>query len=131
MADYTPVYPANQMPFSATTSAQVTGGTLAAWSGASTVATAGAASTVVCGVFASDAASGARVAVWPLDGVTHEIVAANNITAGGGIQAAASGQADPVATSIAAGSAAGTLIGTAITTVTAGGGAKVRFQGRH
>jgi len=131
VADYTPVYSTGQTPFPATTSASVTGGTLAAWSGASTVATAGAASTVVCGVFAHDAASGARVSVWPLDGVTHEIVAANNITAGGGIQAAASGQADPVATSIAAGSAAGTLIGTAETTVTAGGGAKVRFQGRH
>lgn len=131
MADYTPVYSANQAPFSATTSAGVTGGTLAAWSGASTVAAAGAASTVVCGVFAADAASGARVAVWPLDGLTHEIVAANNITAGGGIQAAASGQADPVATSIAAGSAAGTLIGTAVTTVTANGTNRVRFTGRH
>lgn len=129
MADYTPVYSAGQIPFTSTTSAIVVGGTLAAWSGASTVATAGAASTVVCGVFAHDAASGARVAVWPLDGVTHEIVSANNISAGGGIQAAASGQADPVATSIAAGSAAGTLIGTAITAATAP--AKVRFQGRH
>lgn len=131
MSDYTPVYSAGQIPFSATTSASVTGGTIAAWSGASTVAAAGAASTVVCGVFAHDAASGARVSVWPLDGLTHEIVAANNITAGGGIQAAASGQADPVATSIPAGSAAGTLIGTAVTTVTANGTNRVRFTGRH
>lgn len=131
MADYAPVYANGELPFSATTSATVTGGTLAAWSGASTVGPAGAASTVVCGVFAQDAASGARVSVWPLEGVTHEVVAANNITAGGGVQAAASGQADPVATSIAAGSAAGTLIGTAITTVTANGTNKVRFQGRR
>jgi hypothetical protein len=129
VADYTPVYSGGQQPFSATTSGAVVGGTLAAVSGNGTVATAGAASTVVCGVFAHDAASGARVSVWPLDGVVHEIVSANNITAAGGIQAAASGQADPVATSIAAGSAAGTLIGTALTTVTAP--AKVRFQGRH
>lgn len=131
MADYTPVYANNATPFTSTTSGAVTGGTVAVWSGASTVGPAGAASTIVAGVFAHDAASGAQVAVWPLEGLTHEIVAANNITAGGGIQTAASGQVDPVATSIAAGSAAGTLIGTAITTVTAGGGAKVRFQGRR
>lgn len=129
MADYTPVNSNGCTPFTATTSGSVTGGTIAAWSGASTVAAAGAASTVVCGVFAHDAASGAVVSVWPLEGLIHEIVSANNITAGGGIQSAASGQADPVATSIAAGSAAGTLIGTAVTTVTAP--AKVRFQGRR
>lgn len=129
MADYAPIVSGGAVPWTATTSAIVVGGTLAAVSGSGTVATAGAASTVVCGVFAHDAASGAKVTVWPLEGVVHEIVSANNITAGGGIQAAASGQADPVATSIAAGSAAGTLIGTALTTVTAP--AKVRFQGRR
>ena len=129
MADYTPVYSAGQLPFSATTSGAVTGGTLAAVSGAGTVATAGAASLVVCGVFAHDAPSGGRVSIWPLDGLIHEIVTANNITAAGGIQAAASGLADPVGTGIAAGSAAGTLIGTALTSATAP--AKVRFQGRH
>jgi hypothetical protein len=131
VADYTPAYSAGQLPFSATTSASVTGGTLAAVSGSGTVATAGALSAVVCGVFAQDAASGARVGIWPIDGLIHEIVAANNITQGNGIQAAASGQADPATTSLATQAAAGTLIGTALTTVTAGGGAKVRFQGRH
>jgi hypothetical protein len=129
VADYAPVYAAGVLPWTSTTSAAVTGGTLAAVSGASTVATAGAASLVVCGVFAHDAASGAKVTIWPLEGVVHEIVTANNITAGGGIQAAASGLADPVGTGIAAGSAAGTLIGTATTTATAP--AKVRFQGRR
>jgi hypothetical protein len=129
VADYTPVYTAGQTPFTSTTSASVTGGTLAAVSATGTVATAGAASTVVCGVFAQDAASGVPVSVWPLDGLIHEIVCANNITAGGGVQAAASGQVDPVTTSIAAGAAAGTLIGTATTTATSTN--KVRFQGRH
>ncbi len=129
MADYSPVYAAGVLPWTATTSGSVTGGTLAAVSGSGTVATAGAASTIVCGVFAHDAPSGGKVTVWPLEGVIHEIVSANNITQGGGIQSAASGQVDPVATSIAAGSAAGTLIGTALTTVTAP--AKVRFQGRR
>lgn len=131
MADYTPVYSAGCQPFSATTSAAVVGGTLAAVSGSSTVATAGALSAVVCGVFAHDAASGARVSIWPIDGLIHEVVAANNITQGNGIQAAASGQADPATTSLATQAAAGTLIGTALTTVTAGSSAKVRFQGRR
>lgn len=129
MADYTPVYSGGAVPWTSTTSGAVTGGTLAAVSGSGTVATAGAASTIVCGVFAHDAASGAKVTIWPLEGVIHEIVTANNVTQGGGVQAAASGQIDPVATSIAAGSAAGTLIGTATTTATAP--AKVRFQGRR
>jgi Uncharacterized conserved protein (DUF2190) len=131
MADYTPVYAAGQLPFSATTSAAVTGGTLAAVSGTGTVATAGALSAIVVGVFAHDAASGARVTIWPLDGLIHEIVAANNITQGNGIQSAASGQVDPATTSLATQAAAGTLIGTALNTVTAGGGAKARFQGRR
>jgi len=131
MADYTPVYAAGQQPFTATTSGAVTGGTLAAVSGSCTVATAGALSAIVVGVFAQDAASGAAVGIWPLDGLVHEIVAASNITQGNGIQSAASGQVDPATTSLATQAAAGTLIGTALTTVTAGGGAKARFQGRH
>jgi hypothetical protein len=130
MADYTPVYTGGVVPFTATTSGAVTGGTFVAVSGNGTVATAGAASTVVVGVAAHDAASGARVTVWPIDGCIHEMVAASAITAGGGIQAAASGQVDPVTTSIAAGSAAGTLLGTATTTA-AGSPLKVRFSGRH
>jgi hypothetical protein len=123
------VYTGGAQPFTLTTSASVTGGTLAASSGAGTAATAGAASTIVCGVFAHDAASGVPVTIWPIDGVIHEIVCANGITAGGGVQAAASGQVDPATTSIAAASAAGTLIGTATTTATSTN--KVRFQGRH
>lgn len=128
MADYTPVYAAGQLPFTKTASAAVTGGTVAAASGVSTAAMAGAASTVVIGVFAHDAASGARVSIWPLAGLEHEIVTANNVTAAGGIQTAANGTVDPVTTSIAAGSAAGTLIGIATTSATAP--AKVRFIGR-
>lgn len=129
MADYSPVYSGGAVPWTSTTSGAVTGGTLAAWSGASTVAAAGAASTIVAGVFAHDAASGAKVSIWPLEGCIHEIATATNISAGGGIQSAAAGLADPVTTSIAAGSAAGTLIGTAVTAATAP--AKVRFQGRR
>lgn len=130
MGDYVPVYAAGQKPSSHTTSAAVTGGRLAAVSGNGTLAMAGAASTVVVGVFAHDAASGARVSVWPLDGIVHELEAASAITQAGGIQAAANGQVDPATTSIAAASAAGTLVGVASTTA-AGSPLKVRFVGRH
>jgi hypothetical protein len=129
MADYTPVYTGGVVPFSATTSAVVTGGTLVAVSGSGTVATAGALSALVVGVAAHDAASGARVSVWPIDNCIHEIVTATSVTQGNGIQAAASGQVDPATTSLATQAAAGTLIGVALTTATAP--AKVRFMGRH
>lgn len=129
MADYTPVYAANQLPETKTASAAITGGTCVIASGVGTVAMAGAAAANVVGVAAHDAASGARVSVWPLVGLEHEIITPAGVTAGGGVQTAANGQVDPVTTSIAAGSAAGTLIGTATTTATAGN--KVRFIGRH
>jgi hypothetical protein len=129
MADYTPVYTGGVVPFSASTSGAVTGGTLVAVSGSGTVATAGALSALVVGVAAHDAASGARVSIWPIDNCIHEIVTATNVTQGNGIQAAASGQVDPATTSLATQAAAGTLIGVALTTATAP--AKVRFMGRH
>lgn len=131
MADYSPVNACGVQPFTATTSAIVVGGTLLAVSGSSTVATAGALSAIVVGVAAHDAASGASVTVWPIDGVIHEVVAANNITQGQGIQSAASGQADPATTSLATQAAAGTLIGVALASVTAGSSAVVRFLGRR
>lgn len=130
MSDYLPIDDGGRTPFTYTTSAAVTGGRLVAVSGNNTVAHAGAASTVVVGVAAHDAASGAKVSVWPLEGVLHELEAANAITAAGGVQSAANGQVDPVTTSIAAGSAAGTLIGTAVTTA-AGSPLKLRVQGRR
>lgn len=128
MADYTPVYSGGAVPFTSQASATITGGQVVIASGASTVGPAGAAGTAVVGVAAHDAASGAKVTVWPLVNVVHEIVTANNITAAGGVQTAAAGTVDPATTSIAAASAAGTLIGIALTTATAP--AKVRFIGR-
>jgi hypothetical protein len=130
MADYTPVFTGGVKPWTGTTSAAVTGGRVLAISGNGTVAHAGAASTVACGVAAHDAVSGGKVSIWPLDGCIHELEAASAITAAGGVQTAANGQVDPVTTSIAAGSAAGTLIGTAATTA-AGSPLKLRVQGRR
>ena len=123
MADYSPVYlPAEA--FSATTSAAVTGGTLAEVSGNGTVGPAGAGSTKVIGVFAFDAASGARVTVHPLVQV-HEVVAAAGITAGATLKAAANGQ---VTNWVTGTDAADLIVGRALTTVSSS--AAVRFIGR-
>lgn len=128
MADYTPVFSGGALPFTSQASATITGGQIVIASGVGTVGPAGAAATAVVGVAAHDAASGAKVSVWPLANVVHEIVTANNVTAAGGIQTAAAGTADPATTSIAAASAAGTLIGIALNSATAP--AKVQFVGR-
>lgn len=83
MADYAPIFSGNQLPFTSTASATITGGELVEVSGSGTVAPASADSTVVVGVAAHDAASAARVTVYPLAGVVHELVAdEGGVTAG-------------------------------------------------
>lgn len=129
MADYTPVYTGGAEPFSATTSAAVTGGQVLVWSGANTVAPGGADSTVVAGVAAHDAASGARVSVWPIDGVIHELLATGAISAGAGVVSDAAAGTVKTA-SIATAAAAGTLIGTAINAAS-GSPSKLRVHGRR
>jgi hypothetical protein len=126
MADYTPIHSGGAIPFTTTTSAAVTGGQLVAVSGNFTVGVAGAGSAVVSGVAAHDAASGAKVTVWPLRNVTHEITSTGTIAAGDGIQAGALGVAATAVVATAA--AAGTLLGIAEAGAT--GGAVVRFIGR-
>jgi hypothetical protein len=127
MADYLPVYtPGQAVPF--TTSAAVTGGTLAAVSGDGTVGPAAAGSAKVVGVFACDAASGVRVTVW-CRGMVHEVVNSGGVTAGDQLVSAANGQ---VATKAAAsGATAGdindarSIVGVALNTATTGN--KVRY----
>jgi hypothetical protein len=130
MADYTPVFSGGVDPWTATTSAAVTGGRVLIVSGNGTVAHATAQALTVVGVAGHDAASGAKVTVWPIDNCVHEVEAAGAITAAGGVASAANGQVEAVTTGIAAGSAAGSLIGIASTTA-AGSPLKVRFVGRH
>lgn len=130
MADYTPVYTGGVKPFSATTSAAVVGGNVLIVSGNGTVSASTADSAVVCGVAGNDAASGARVTVWPLDGCIHELVASGAITAAGGVNADAAGQVKASGTGIPTQAAAGALIGTALTTA-AGSPLKLRVQGRR
>lgn len=128
MADYTPVFTGGAVPFTMTTGAGgVTGATLVCASGTSTVVTATAATgSTVVGVAAHDAIQGAKVTVWPLRNVTHEIASTGTIAAGDGIAAANAGVAATAV--IATAAAAGTLLGIAETPAT--GGALVRFIGR-
>jgi len=128
MADYTPIASGGVLPFSATTAGAVVGGNVLIWSAANVVTVSGADSTAVCGVAAHDAASGARVTVWPMDGCIHELVASGAITALAGVVSDASGQVKTA--TIATAAAAATLIGVAVTTA-AGSPLKLRVQGRR
>lgn len=125
MTDYAPVYTGGVNPFTVTTSGAVTGGRLVEVTGDGTVATAGAGSLVVVGVAAHDAASGARLTVWPLNNCVHELVSSGAITAAAGVVAGAAGVV--VTGAVAASAAAGTLLGIAATTAASN---KVRVVGR-
>jgi hypothetical protein len=83
MSDYTPIFSGGCFPYTSQASGTITGGQLVMVSGSGTVAVAtqaGEASAV--GVAGHDAVSGQKVTVWPLQGVTHEVVAQGGITAG-------------------------------------------------
>jgi hypothetical protein len=126
MGDYSPVYSGGAVPFTQTTSATVTGGQVLVASAAGTVGPAGAGSLVAVGVAAHDAASGAKVSVWPLTNVVHELTTTGTVTALDGVITAASGTVGTAG--VAAAAAGGTLLGIALTTATTG--LKVRFVGR-
>jgi hypothetical protein len=123
MAEYTPVFANGTAPWTLQASATVTGGRLVEVTGNGTVGPAGAASVKVLGVAAFDAASGAKVDVWPLAGLTHRVTGAGAISAGDNLAAGAAGVVAP----IAAGTF-GQLIGVADRA--AADGAIVRFVGR-
>lgn len=126
MADYTPIHSGGAIPFTLTASATVTGGQLVSISGNFQVAPSGAASATCVGVAAHDAATGAKLTIWPLRNVTHEITSTGTIAAGDGIASGAAGVAATAVVATAA--AAGTLLGIAEAAAT--GGAVVRFLGR-
>jgi hypothetical protein len=91
MAEYTPVITNGTAPWTLQASAAVTGGRLVEVTGNGTVGPAGAASVKVLGVAASDAASGAKVQVWPLAGLTHKVLGTGAIAAGDNLAAGAAG----------------------------------------
>lgn len=125
MADYTPIHTGGAIPFTSQASASITGGQVVIASGNYTCAPAGAAATAVIGVAAHDALSGAKVTVWPIKGVTHEITSTGTVAAADGVVTGAAGVVTTA--SIATAAAAGTLIGKALNGAT--GGAVLRFIG--
>jgi hypothetical protein len=124
VADYTPIFAGGARPRFFTAGGTITGGQVVAVSAANTVVAAGAASTAVVGVAGHDVANGGQLTVWPLPGVTHEVVSSAAIAVGDNLAAAAAGQVAP----IAAGSF-GQLLGVA-TTAAGAGGIKVEMVGR-
>jgi len=123
MAEYTPVFANGTAPFTLQASAAVTGGRLVMASGTGTVAHATAAATTVLGVAANDAASGGKVQVWPLAGLTHKVLGTGAIAAGDNLAAGAAG----VVAAIGAGTF-GQLVGVADRA--AADATIVRFVGR-
>lgn len=128
MGDYQPIFTGGARPRTLTASADIVGGRVVATSGNDTVAHAGADDATVAGVAAHDVASGGKVLVWPLEGVTHELEASGAIAADAGVVTDANGQVKTA--TIATASAAGTLIGQAMTTA-AGNPLKLRVLGRR
>ena len=126
MSDYNPVYTGGCKPFTLTASATVTGGQVLISTGINTVGPATATSGKFVGVAAMDAASGARVTVWPIPGCIHESTASGAVTAGDPLATGAAGTA--ASGTLGTLAAAGQLLGTALTT--AADTAKVRWMGR-
>lgn len=122
MADYTPVQTVNQLPWTSTASASITGGQLVEVTGSGSVGPAAADSQRVVGVAAHDAANGSRLTVHPLAGLVHELVAGSGgITAGQAVKVGtAAGEVLPL-------SGSAMRVGTAITSAAAG--AKVQVLG--
>ncbi|HWE55963.1 MAG TPA: hypothetical protein VG435_10640 [Acidimicrobiales bacterium] len=88
MGDYVPVAEGS---YSFTTTAAVTGGQLVEMTGDATVGPAQVTSQQVAGVAAFDAASGAKVDVFPIDKVHETIAGTGGLTAGNPVKAGALG----------------------------------------
>lgn len=122
MPQYTAHHSGNTAPVTLQASATVVGARLVSASGNSTCANSGAAATAVIGVAAHDAANGEKVAVWPLQGVVHEVTGAGVVAAGDLLATGANG----TVAAIGAGTF-GQVVGKAL--AGAADGATVRFIG--
>jgi hypothetical protein len=111
VAEYTPVFANGTAPWTLQASATVTGGRLVETTGNGTVGPAGAGSAKVLGVAANDAATGGKVAVWPLAGCTHKVLGTGAIAAGDTLAAGAAGVVATLA--LAAAADAGKIVGVA------------------
>jgi hypothetical protein len=96
MADYVPSIDLGVGAFTSTTSSAVTGGQRVKVSGSGTVAPAVATDAAVCGVAAFDAASGAKVTVFPLRMVHRTNVGTAGVTAGNILKSDANGAVIPM-----------------------------------
>jgi phosphoribosylformylglycinamidine (FGAM) synthase-like amidotransferase family enzyme len=128
MAEYAPIF--ERSPFTGTTSATVTAGTLLEVSATGTVGPAGANSLKVVGVAAFDAASGAQVAIHRAG--VQELVASGGVTAGDVLVAAAAGQVSTLAAVTTPTPADVTntraIVGVALTTATTGNKVQVLLK---
>ena len=115
MATILPVYKLGTQPWTMTAGAAITGGQVLIISAANTVTKSAGTSVAAIGIAADDAASGANVLVWPLEGV-FEVTASGAIAAGAVVTSDANGK---VAT-LAAG-AKDLAIGKALTVAAADG----------
>lgn len=91
MSDYTPKFAQGTVPFTLTASGSITGGDVVVMNGSDTVSSAGAAG-VGIGVAAHDAATGAKVTVWPLKCVHETLAGVGGTTAGQPLKVGASPQ---------------------------------------
>lgn len=121
MSDYTPFHSGGAVPFTSQASATIVGGQVVMSTGNFTCGPATALSTAVIGVAAHDAATGAKVTVWPLKNVTHEVTSTGTIAAGALLAAGAAGIVAGTSTTY------GDLVGRAVAGAT--GGAAIRFLG--
>ena len=114
MADYTPEKTGGAQAFTSQASGTITGGRLLTASGAGTVAHSTTGDHSI-GVAGHDAASGAKVTVWPLGNVTHrtQIQDGQAPAAGGPIIAGTTGYVNTG--TLATVAAAGTLLGICLT----------------
>ena len=128
MSDYTPVYENGSLPFTMTASAAVVGGQIVVHTGVGTVGPSAGASGVCIGVAAHDAATNARVSLWPIPGLVHETTTpVGGVTTGDSLTSGTVGGIIGGNT-LATVAAAGTLLGTAVSTATVG--LKARWLGK-
>jgi hypothetical protein len=89
MSDYTPKFALGGGPFTMTASGAIVGGDVVVMNGSDTVSSSGAAG-VGIGVAAHDAATGAKVTVWPLKCVHETLAGVGGATAGQPLKVGAS-----------------------------------------
>jgi hypothetical protein len=127
VADYTPVQSLGSAPFTSQASGAIVGGDVVMASGSGTVAAATAGALTGVGVAAHDvAASGIKVAVYPLKCVHETLAGAGGVTAGNPLKVGAT--AGKLVLWVTGTDSAAALVGIALTTAVAD--AALRWIGR-